>query len=182
MPPEEHFRAFLLALGLDHSQDPELVETPRRVTELMRELFASSHHDTPDLSTFPATNAEPVLVQSLPFRSTCVHHLLPFFGTIDIAYIPDKTLAGFGGFVRMVEHVSRKPQVQERLVEELAQILQQSLEPSGLLIRCRARQMCVEMRQNTSAIFVSYASRGTLMDGAVRENILTAFSAADSGI
>lgn len=168
------------ALGLDHTQDAELAETPRRVTELMSQLFASSKLSAPELSTFPATNNEPVLIQALPFRSTCVHHLLPFFGSIDIAYIPGEKLAGFGGFVRMVEFVSRKPQVQERLVEELAQILQASLEPQGLLIRCRARQMCVEMRQNTQAVFVSYASRGTLVTGQIRENMLTTFAQADS--
>ena len=180
MSPEEHFRAFLDSLGLDSEQDTELKETPRRVAELMADLLASSMLDPPKLSTFPATGDEPVLVQQIPFRSMCVHHMLPFFGTIDIAYIPGERLAGFGGFIRAVEYVSRKPQVQERLVEELAEILHVELEPKGVLVRCRARQMCVEMLRETPAHYVSIASRGDLKTGSTRDNFLAAFAMSDA--
>ncbi|WP_249755950.1 GTP cyclohydrolase I [Microvenator marinus] len=170
--PERHFQDFLEALGLSAEKDPELAETPRRVSELLADLTASAKLDPPQLSTFPAQNHETVIVEHIEFRSMCVHHMLPFFGTIDIAYIPDARLAGFGGFLRAVEYVSRKPQVQERLVQELADILQDALSPKGLLIRCQARQMCVEMRRDTIAKFTSFASTGELSGGPERESVL----------
>ncbi len=178
MDTKDHVKAMLDSLGLDPANDPELGRTPERVATLLEELFSGVHADKPALSMFDVDNGDPVVVCALPFKSMCVHHLLPFFGFIDIAYIPSDQAAGFGGFLRVIEHYAKQPQVQERLVEQVADHLQESLHPKGLLVRCRARQMCVEMRRSSSpATFVSMASRGSLTDGELRTQILAQFQA-----
>lgn len=177
----DHARALFDSLGLDPEEDPELDATPEMFVEFLRENFATREADPPEMSTFPSDytgsgSPEPVVVADLPFHSMCVHHVVPFFGRIDVAYLPAETMTGFGSVGRVVDHFTSRPQVQERLVEEIAEHLEGQLEPRGVLVRCRARQMCVEMRGNRKrASFLSTASRGELRDGAVRREVISAF-------
>lgn len=174
-----HFRAFLNALGLTPEVDSELDRTPERFTQLLIDMSQGLRTPAPDISAFDIVDAidhEPVLLIGLPFSSLCVHHLLPFFGTIDVAYIPGPKMVGFGSIGRVIDHFAQRPQVQERLVTEIADYLQTHLQPTGLLIRCRARQLCMEMRgAQKSGDLISFAARGTLKSGELRQEIIQQF-------
>lgn len=182
--PADHARALLDSLGLDPDEDPELAETPEQFTEMLSNLFSGLDEPPPEMSTFAAEYAgdvadhpEPVVLAGLPFYSMCVHHLVPFFGAIDVAYVPDETMTGFGSVGRVVDHFAARPQIQERLVQQIADHLVAELAPEGVLIRCRARQMCMEMRGSEKrGHLVALASRGSLTDGELREEILATFA------
>ena len=179
---ERHFLDTLRALNLDATQDDELSRTPARFTQMLAELTASLHTQPPPVSVFPAKQGppDPVLVCALRFHSICVHHLVPFFGTMDIAYIPGDSLIGFGGVGRVVDHFARRPQVQERLVKQIGEHLEETLQPAGLLVRCRARQLCVELRGlQKRALFVSSYSSGALAGGPQRDEVLRQFAAQE---
>lgn len=175
----EHLRKFFESLGLSAEADAQLEKTPERVDALVRELFSGLSAPHPELSLFDATQSEePVVVSEIPFKSTCAHHLLPILGKIDIAYIPAQTMAGFGGFARVIDHYSKRPQVQERLVEEICDDLEEQLSPHGLLVRLQARQLCVEMRSDRApCVYTSIASRGILASGEQRAEALRIFEA-----
>lgn len=182
--PYDHLRQFLTTLGLDPKVDPHLAETPQRVAQMLEDLFARASAPAPSMSIFPAESADPspVQLQAVPFRSMCVHHLLPFFGTIDIAYVPGAHIAGFSSFFRVIDWASGRPQVQERLVEQLADALSEQLQPRGLLVRARARQMCVEMRSGRPGTYIATVGRGTLAEGSLRESTMAQFIAAERPI
>lgn len=178
-------------LGLFTSDEPELDRTPERFTQLLGEMTSTIGEDAPTMSTFPSsTSNEPVLLCALPFHSLCVHHLVPFFGTIDVAYIPNHMMVGFGSITRVIEHYARRPQVQERLVSQIADEIQHQLAPHGVLVRCRARQMCMELRgAHKRGILISSASHGRLGESMQRTNeshsrqrILAQFQAAEQPI
>lgn len=141
MSPAEHLAHTLDALGFLH--DPEAADTPARVVELLRG-FAPGR-PPPQVDGFPAPGRDPVLLRGLPFHSLCVHHLLPFFGEADIAYRPTASICGLGSIARTLRHFARQPQLQERLGAEVAEHLAGAL-GAPVLVRLRARQMCMEMR------------------------------------
>ncbi len=181
-----HARALLESLGLDETIDPELRSAPERFTELLQTLFQGIDAEPPVLSTFPAEATEtdqalePVVLLGLSFQSMCVHHLVPMFGTIDVAYVPRDRIVGFGSIGRAIDYVVARPQVQERIVTQLADLIERHLEPEGLLVRCRARQMCMEMRgAKKHGVLVSSASRGSLRAGELRQELMRQFIAAD---
>ena len=178
-------RSTLRAVRLHAEDDEELQRTPERFTELLTELTSGLHEPTPAMSVFPAPGhtRQPVLLCALPFHSLCVHHLMPFFGTVDVAYIPGEVMVGFGSIARSLDHVAKRPQVQERLVEQLAQLIQEELSPRGVLVRCRARQMCMELRgAKKRGVLISTAARGDLMAGPVREEVLRQMISAEEPI
>lgn len=149
----------LAELGL--KGDPEMARTGERFTEFLSE-YASTAPLRP-LSVFEVKGSGPVVVRGLPFHSLCAHHLLPFFGTADVAYLPDGRVVGLGGVPRLVEHHSRRPQLQERLAEQIADGLVEAIGPRALVVRLVARQMCVEMRGvRKPAEFEVLARRGTV--------------------
>mgnify|MGYP006299858711 CR=1 FL=1 len=178
----ELLREYLEEIGLDETVDPELRSTPERFTELLETMFAGVDAEPPILSTFPIDSTqsdaapEPVLLTGLPFYSMCVHHLVPMFGHIDVAYVPEARMVGFGSIGRVIEHFAKRPQVQERLVAQIADFLERQLEPEGVIVRCRARQMCMELRgAEKRGSLVSTASRGALEQGGRRKDILEEF-------
>ncbi len=144
--PEALLSAYLRAIGADETRDPELRETPRRVTEMLRERFRTDA-DVPELSRMPVADGSEdlVIVSDLGFHSLCAHHMTPFFGSIDIAYLPDRWIAGFGGINRVVQAIARRPQIQERLVAQVADAMVDQLEPAGIVVTSTARQMCMEL-------------------------------------
>ncbi len=174
-----HFRAFLNALDLTPETDSELDRTPERFTQLLIDMSQGLRTQSPDISAFDIVDEidhEPVLLIALPFSSLCVHHLLPFFGTIDVAYIPGPKMVGFGSIGRVIDHFAARPQVQERLVTQIADYIAEHLQPTGLLVRCRARQLCMEMRgSQKSGSLISFAARGTLKSGELRQEIIQQF-------
>jgi GTP cyclohydrolase I len=164
-----HLAAALALLGLDADHDPELRQTPRRVMDLWRAWLVPP--PTPHLEPIAwQGTAEPVVVQRLAFHSLCVHHLVPFFGEVDLAYLPQDHIVGFGALGRVVDWASRRPQLQERLVEDIAGLLDGALRPRAVLVRCSARQMCMEMNGCPAhTTTVALASRGAWVgEGAAR--------------
>lgn len=142
------FRGFLETLGLD-LDDPNLAGTEHRVARAYREIFRGLKSDAePRLTTFP--NAEgytgTVSVADVGFYSLCAHHFLPFFGAIHLGYIPGERLIGLSKLARVIEYYARRPQIQERLTEQIATLLEQRLAPAGVIVVADARHLCMEMR------------------------------------
>ena len=163
MSPEEHLKAALVGLGYDLS-DPEMAETPRRWAGVLASLAGNT--DDLAVSTCAGTSSSPVVMRGIPFWSICAHHMLPFFGTVDIGYEPAETLIGFGSLPRMVADRAARPQLQERMAEELATALWDAAQPRSVAVRIVARHLCVEMRHpHPPQDIVVTAVRGTPTGG-----------------
>jgi len=142
------FRGFLEALGLD-LEEPNLIGTDDRVARAYEELLGGMAAGAePEISTFPnaAAYTDLVTVTSIPFYSLCSHHFLPFFGMAHIGYVPHERLAGLSKLPRVVDYCARRPQLQERLTAQVADLLQERLQPVGVIAVLEARHLCMEMR------------------------------------
>jgi GTP cyclohydrolase IA len=142
----EHVQAIIALLRLDRD-DPNLAGTPERVAELYQELLAGSG-TLPELTSFPNSEGlrEPVAMRDIPVYSLCAHHWVPFFGHAVVAYVPGERIVGLSKLARVVEHFARRPQVQERLTEQIAGCLESGLQPLGVMVVIEARHLCMEMR------------------------------------
>lgn len=142
---EELFQAWLAEVGL--VGDPEMEGTAARFTEMFRE-FAPRALDANFtlVPVLPGVPAPAVSVRSMPFYAFCAHHLVPFFGHASVSYLPERDLAGFGSIAKVVQHFAKRPTLQERLADHVADALFDQLKPKGLVVRLQARQMCMEMR------------------------------------
>jgi GTP cyclohydrolase I len=120
------------------------------VADLFREVLSGlDPGNEPELATFarPAGPGDQVVVvRDLPFHSLCIHHLVPFFGRADVAYLPGDRLVGLSGPARLLDYYARRPQLQERLTAQLADHLERALQPRGVAVVVRARHLCMEMR------------------------------------
>jgi len=155
------------ALGLDPEREPELARTPERVADFYREALAGVDPERhPDLATFPHDGqGDLVIVRDLPFHSLCVHHLVPFFGRALVAYLPARTLAGISAPARLLDHYARRPQLQERLGQQVADHLERLLAPRGVAVVLEARHLCMEMRGiRRRGVVETRAVRGELAD------------------
>lgn len=141
MTPEQQLAGFLAALGYD--QDPECRDTARRVTELLRSWAPQG--SPPAMEACDYHGMSPIILRNLRFHSLCAHHLLPFFGSCDVVHRPEGRIAGLGYFPKVLAHFSHRTQIQERLCEQIAVHLHEGLGGS-ILVRLRARHMCMEMR------------------------------------
>lgn len=140
-------REILLAVGEDPDREG-LVETPDRVARMYAELFAGLHQD-PRVhlrKVFEEKYDEMVLVRDIDFNSMCEHHLLPFHGQAHIAYIPKGKVLGLSKLARIVEVVSKRPQVQERMTETIAHLLVEELAPKGVAVVVEAEHSCMTIR------------------------------------
>ena len=137
----------LLAIGEDPNRDG-LVDTPRRISEMYGEIFEGLSIDpTKYLNVdFEVAHDEMVILRNIPFYSMCEHHLLPFFGHAHIAYIPNGKIIGLSKIPRMVDMFARRLQVQERMTQEIANSLNDALNPRGVAIIIEAQHMCMHMR------------------------------------
>ena len=139
---------FLTALGLD-LQAIGMEKTPERVAAMYEYLFNGCQRDTAEVwgELFQGENDGIVAVKDIPFYSMCEHHLVPFFGRVSIAYKPHNGMvAGFSKFSKLVEIISHRPQLQERMTEQLAEAVQQGLSAEGVLVVVEAQQLCMTMR------------------------------------
>ncbi|ACV59821.1 GTP cyclohydrolase I FolE [Alicyclobacillus acidocaldarius] len=145
---EQAVRMILEAIG--EAPDREgLVDTPARVARMYQEIFSGLHQDPRDELTarFHVEHGEVVLVRDIPFHSMCEHHLLPFFGIAHIAYLPhNHVVTGLSKLARLVDVVAKKPQVQERMTNEIADALVEALEAEGVLVVVDAEHLCMSMR------------------------------------
>lgn len=169
---------FLRAVGEDPDR-PALARTPERVAELGAELFAGVGVDpAAELAASAVTDVAadgPVAFRSVPFRSTCEHHLLPFTGTVSLVYLPGGAVAGLGALVRTVETIAARPQVQERFTDELADALDRALGARGVLVVAEAEHACVALRgpRISGTAVVTMAARGSYATEPGRAEALT---------
>ncbi|MDP9068479.1 MAG: GTP cyclohydrolase I FolE [Actinomycetota bacterium] len=153
------------AIGEDTSRDG-LLETPRRVAEMFEELFAGLHRDpVEELDVlFEAGHDEMVMVRDIPLYTVCEHHLIPFVGKAHVAYIPNNSgqITGLSKLARLVDTLSKRPQVQERLTTQIADAIEQALEPRGVLVVIEAEHLCMSMRgiRKPGSTTVTSAVRG----------------------
>lgn len=171
-----HVRGLLEELGLDLS-DPNLQRTDERVARMYTEMFHGLLDGAePEVTTFPNDEGyqHMVMETKIPFYSMCAHHLVPFYGHAHMAYIPDKTIIGLSKFSRILEFYAKRPQLQERLTEQVVDCLQNRLEPKGAMVVIEARHLCVEMRgvKKPGAETVTSALRGVFHQRTVREEFL----------
>jgi len=156
-----------------------LVATPQRVAEAYRDFFSGLGVDPLDHlvdSVELGSNelSELVLLRDIDFRSICEHHLLPFTGRAHLAYVPHKRVVGLGRLPRVVETLASRPQLQERLTEEIADALNAGLAPQGVLVVIDAVHGCVSARgaRQAKSSTVTMATRGSLADPVVRAEII----------
>jgi GTP cyclohydrolase I len=166
-------REILEAIGEDPDRDG-LQETPERVARMYAEICSGIHQEPGRhlTVTFEASHDEMVLVRDIPIYSLCEHHLIPFIGKAHVAYIPgrDGRITGLSKVARLVEGFSRRLQVQEKLTVQIADAMEDTLEPRGVMVVIEAEHLCMSMRgiQKSGSTTVTSAVRGLF-----RENIAT---------
>jgi len=156
-------RTILEAVGEDPDR-PGLLETPRRVAHMYAEMF-SGLHMKPERHlevVFPEEYDEMVLIRDIPFTSMCEHHLLPFTGVAHVAYVPDGMVTGLSKVARVVEEVSRRPQVQERMTQTIADMVDSHLKTAGVACVVSAEHSCMAIRgvRKPGSTTVTSALRG----------------------
>ena len=170
----------LSAIGEDLAR-PGLATTPQRIAASYRDFFAGvgvdpvpELRDGTELATEPGERGELVLLRDIALRSMCEHHLLPFTGVAHVAYVPDERIIGLGRIPRLVEIVSARPQLQERLGEDVAEALDRAIGPAGVLVVIDARHGCVAARgvRYAESSTVTVASRGVLADPVQRAEVM----------
>ncbi len=173
----DHVREILRILGLCPSKDPNLVDTDQRVAKMYLDIFSGLDEGTrPKVTTFPNEEHYQAMVmeKEIPFYSMCAHHLVPFYGHGHIAYLPHARIVGLSKLPRLLEFYARRPQLQERLTEQVASTLDEELSPQGVMVVIEARHLCVEMRgaKKPGAVTVTSALRGIFLQKTVREEFL----------
>lgn len=185
---EAAVREILLAIG----EDPEregLRRTPARVAEAYADFFGGLGvdpltHLADAVAVGETTEGAPatgdaVVLRDLAFRSVCEHHLLPFVGTAHVAYLPGDRVVGLGRIPAVVETLAHRPQLQERLAEEIADTLVAGLDPRGVLVVLDAQHRCVTTRgaRQERSSTITIASRGALAEPTARAEIITLIGA-----
>ena len=173
----------LEALGENPSR-PGLVDTPRLVTDALADLVAGIGVDASELVTSlaPANGStDPVVLTNIAVRSLCEHHLMPFIGIAHVAYVPGPTLTTLGSLTRVVETLAAKPQIQERLGDEIADALESALQAQGVLVVLDMAHHCVTSRgsRQTESRTLTIASRGSLAQAADRAEVMALIAASE---
>jgi GTP cyclohydrolase I len=173
----------LTALGEDPSR-PELAGTPALVADALTEFVSGIGVDAAELLTAlesAPSSTEPVVVTNIALRSLCEHHLMPFIGYAHIAYVPGEFVTGLGKLGRVAEVVAAKPQIQERLGEEIAETLERGLKANGVLVVLDMAHQCVTARgaRQVDSRTLTIASRGSLSEPAARAEIMTLIGQAN---
>jgi len=141
-------REILAKLGQDPAREG-LLRTPERVDQALRFLTEGYHADIPKIlngALYEVKYDEMVVVRDIEFFSLCEHHLLPFFGKVHVAYLPRERVIGLSKIPRIVDVFARRLQIQERLTQQIAQTLQEVVNPLGVGVICEARHFCMMMR------------------------------------
>ena len=155
MPPKEggdsiadHMRSILEKIGEDPAREG-LVRTPDRAEKALRFITSGYETDLKQIvngALFTHKCDEMIVVKDIEFYSMCEHHLLPFFGKVHVAYLPNKKVIGLSKIPRIVDAFARRLQLQERLTHQIAETLKEILEPHGVGVICEARHFCMMMR------------------------------------
>jgi len=173
---EEGIRLALEGAG-ENPQREGLKDTPRRVADLYEEIFAGLGIDPQkELKIYNTPNQdEMIIARDIPFYSMCEHHLLPFFGKVHIAYIPQKNkVTGFSHLAQVVEIIAKRPQLQERLSSQIADVLMRGLKAKGVLVIIEAEQLCLTMRglKKQGVSTITSAIRGVMKKSNIRAEAL----------
>lgn len=156
-------RLLLEGMGEDVTREG-LAETPDRIARMYEELY-SGMNENPSIhlnKTFHVDNSEMVMEKDITFYSICEHHMLPFYGKVHIAYLPDGKVVGLSKLARTVEVFARRLQIQEQLTEQIADALMTYLQPRGVMVMIEAEHMCMTMRgiKKPGSQTVTIARRG----------------------
>lgn len=174
---ETAVKAILKAVGEDPTR-AGLLDTPARVARMYKEMFSglsldpARHLET----TFPETYDEIVLIRDIPFTSMCEHHLLPFTGVAHVAYLPSGKVVGLSKLARVVEEVSRRPQVQERMTQTVADMLEEKLGTKGAAVVIESEHSCMSLRgvRKTGTLTMTSSLRGVFRENpATRAEVLS---------
>ena len=173
----EAVRRILISIGEDPDREG-LVQTPKRVAQMYAELTSGYHADLDTLvngAIFHVNYTEMIVVLNIDFSSLCEHHLLPFFGKVHVAYIPDGRVIGLSKLPRIVEMHARRLQIQERMTTEIANTIQHILEPRGVGVIVEARHMCTIVRgvEKVNARMVTKAMLGNFGDVNIRNEFVS---------
>ncbi len=185
VPYEDLVREQLRRLGEDPSR-PGLIDTPGRIEKSMKWLtqgYRSSAAEAISTGVFVESHDNMILVKDIELYSLCEHHMLPFFGKAHVAYIPDGRLLGLSKIPRVVEVFARRLQVQERLTDQIADALQDALQPDGVGVVIEASHLCMMMRgvEKQHSKTITSALRGRFRsDIRTREEFLRLVSASNS--
>ena len=160
---EQAVLSIIEAIGEDPKREG-LVGTPRRIAEMYTELFMGIDADPREelMVGFEEGHHEMVILKDIPFYSMCEHHLLPFYGLVHIGYIPKGRVVGASKLARVVEILSKRPQIQERLTTQIAETIVEALDPDGVAVVIQAEHMCMTIRgvKKPGANIVTSATRG----------------------
>lgn len=166
---EYHVKQILKLIGEDTDREG-LLETPARVTRMYEEIFAGYEVDPKDVLgvTFDENHEELVIVKDIVFYSQCEHHMAPFFGKVHIGYVPSGQIVGLSKLARLVEAVTRRLQVQERITSQIADILDETLKPHGVMVVVEGEHLCMCARgiKKPGSKTVTSATRGTFRENA----------------
>ncbi len=156
-------REIIIGVGEDPDREG-LLETPRRVADMYAEVFSGLREDPADVLRvgFEEGHQEMVIVKDIPFYSMCEHHFLPFHGVAHVGYIPNGRVVGLSKLARAVEILARRPQLQERLSSQLADVIMETMAPQGVAIVISANHLCMTMRgiRKPGSLTVTSAMRG----------------------
>ncbi len=165
----------LKAIGEDPTREG-LRDTPRRIAEMYRELFAGLKHDPAEVLQvrFDEGHSEMVIVKDIPFYTVCEHHFLPFHGVAHVGYIPRGHVVGISKLARAVEILARRPQLQERLTSQIADTIMTTLEPNGVGVVLEGEHLCMTMRgvKKPGSKVVTSAMRGVFKNVATRAEFM----------
>lgn len=174
---EEAVRTLLQGIGENPSREG-LLKTPHRMAESLRFLtkgYTEDPFDVINKAIFSEKHDEMIVVKDIVLYSLCEHHLLPFFGRAHVAYIPNNRIVGLSKIARLVEIYARRLQVQERLTQQIADTLQETLKPKGTAVIIEAEHLCMQMRgvQKRGAVMVTSAMLGGFRRLATREEFIS---------
>lgn len=174
---EKHVREILRLIGEDVDREG-LLDTPARVTRMYEEIFSGYDADPREVLgvTFDEQHEELVIIKDIVYYSQCEHHMAPFFGKVHVGYLPSGKVAGLSKFARLVDVVTRKLQVQERITSEIADILEEVLKPHGVMVVVEGEHMCMCARgvKKYGSQTVTSAVRGSFRkDATLRSEFLS---------
>ena len=174
---ENQVRELLRLIGEDVEREG-LLDTPARVTRMYEEIFSGYSVDPREVLgvTFDENHEELVIVKDITYYSQCEHHMAPFFGKVHIGYIPSGKIAGLSKFARLVEAVTRRLQVQERITSQIADIMEEVLQPHGVFVVVDGEHLCMCSRgvKKPGSKTVTTAARGVYKtDAALRAEFMS---------
>ena len=178
---EKATKMILESVGEDVNREG-LIKTPKRVAKSFEYICSGYFKDPKEIlneAMFESTNNEMVVVRNIEFYSMCEHHILPFFGRVSVAYIPDEKVVGLSKIPRLVDVFARRLQIQEQLTEQIADSIMDVVSPKGVGVVIHARHMCMEMRgvESKHSYTSSSALRGIFNNQKTREEFFNIINA-----